>query len=750
MSSPNTLSIPQISSCPPPTVTSLAHALKKANPKGHCDPAESDHYVNLEARNGLVSTLPNGDDTVWKSFVRSVRATGDAPCFGMRSHILSPEQNYVLSEQKIPKRGAFVWSTYAQVYNEVSTIAAALRALGCTAGEMICIFAANQPRWATTALACMAQSLVVVPISQAAEKASLQNICDQTQTRCVFVSKEKLPALLEALPRSPSPLTLVGDSSENAGKRFKVVVFDADRRWQNVGDRVTDEAIAQAQVQYNVQLVRYSDLLKDFTPQPLASEPKANELCYLIYTSGTTGAGKGAMKSHGNLVADIAASRMHVQPNDKDVYCSYLPLDHVFETCALYMAVSCSMRVGFASGNIKIINEDLQLLRPTIFCGVPKVFDSMRTHFTSALHKQWWIAQAAFNLALWRQTENVKVGQRKSWYDVLLNPVAVKMGLDRARVIVSGAAPMPADLMLFMRTITPAKVITGYGMTECGTVSAMQTDDVRLDHVGPPLACVEVKLVSEKEMHYSTDHVDAAGNPEPEGEVLIHGPGVFMGYYKNEKETRQTLVTDPVTKKVWVHSGDIGRMGADGTLQIIDRKKNMLKLANGEYVALERLESKYKIPAVAQLWVYGNAHRNNLMAVVVPEREALVQWLIQQKLWTPAQQALHYGSPEFSEALARAVQDNYKAVQKHYLSALHAAEALLASQNEPLKKHEILKDIIVEADLDDMGQGFRVANGLITPTMKLKRKPLLDKYLGRLQQLYAVNGEPSKPGEVWT
>jgi len=250
-------------------------------------------------------------------------------------------------------------------------------------------------------------------------------------------------------------------------------------------------------------------------------------------------------------------------------------------------------------------------------------------------------------------------------------------------------------------------------MTEnCANATLALLADARAGHVGPPMPTTEVKLVDVPEMNYLS-----AQDP-PTGEICTRSVCNFSGYHKNKEETDKMLEADG-----WLHTGDIGRWNQDGTLSIIDRKKNIFKLAQGEYVAAEKIEmalskSKY----ISQPWVYGNSFFPQLVAVIVPDFSQLVP---------KAKEDGWYEEGMTFEAVA----DHPKAVE------LILAEVEAESKAAKLKSFEVPKKVVLEGTINELAQGFSIQNDCLTPTFKLKRPQLLKKYQEQIDKMYVALGE---------
>jgi long-chain acyl-CoA synthetase len=418
----------------------------------------------------------------------------------------------------------------------------------------------------------------------------------------------------------------------------------------------------------------------------------------------------------------------------EEVHLSYLPLAHIFETAAQTACYSAGGRVGFSQGNPKLLTLDLLCIRPTMLCGVPRVFDKMYKKIFGGVADASFIKRWLFNSGYSTQCENVrKSAPRSEFYDnKIFKPLAeAKLGLDRCRLIITGAAPCPPYLMEFLKVCIDCIVVQGYGMTEssAGATFQLQTDP-NTGHVGPPLPCNEIKLVDVPEMGYHS-----SDKPYPRGEVCVRGSNVFQGYYKAPDKTAETLVDG------WLHTGDIGRWNPNGSLSIIDRKKNIFKLSQGEYVAAEKIELVYaKCALVGQVWIYGNSFKSFLLAVVAPNAEPFYNVAV-EKGWMKSDLAL--GSDEFLAAFKAVFEGEHKDAAKKVIFEAMKLE------NKNLKGFEKVRDIVVEGELDATLAGFTEAKGTMTPTFKLRRPQLLRAYLKQLKEAYTANGEPPAADEVW-
>jgi len=326
-----------------------------------------------------------------------------------------------------------------------------------------------------------------------------------------------------------------------------------------------------------------------------------------------------------------------------------------------------------------------------------------------------------FDACLETKSQNLKRrGQLKhGLYDRLVfNKIKNGLGMDQLRIMISGSAPIGGTVMTFFRCMLGIPVVEGYGQTEgtAGATLGHPDDMTTVGHVGGPIGCCEIVLVDVPEMGYHSADRSHRGQPcAGRGEICIRGPNVFKGYYKDAEKTKET-----VDEEGWLHSGDIGLWRPDGTLQIIDRKKNIFKLSQGEYVAPEKIENILsRSPLIAQCFVYGDSFQSCLVAIVIPDEEPVSQWAAN------GSNGVSGSSNSFEDicknpALKDAIMDDIQRLSKE--NGLHGFETVRA--------------VYVDCAL------FSVENDLLTPTFKMKRQKIRDRYEKEIEELYAAIPPP--------
>ncbi|XP_053269241.1 long-chain-fatty-acid--CoA ligase 5 [Pleuronectes platessa] len=620
----------------------------------------------LEGSDNLISCCDEDARTLYEVFQRGLRVSGNGPCLGSRK----PGQPYR-------------WLKYKQVSERAEHLGSGLlhRGLKPNTDTFIGIFAQNRPEWIISELACYTYSMVVVPLYDTLGPEALVFIIDRAEISTVICDNlSKVETLLQNREKGLSPV-------------LKTIV---------VMDEFTSELVKRG-TSCGVDIVSMKDLedLGESNHQnPIP--PKPEDLSIVCFTSGTTGNPKGAMLTHENVVSNaagvIASFESAVVPNTQDVSISFLPLAHMFERVVQMVIYGAGARVGFFQGDIRLLPDDMKTLKPTIFPVVPRllnrVYDKVQSGAATTF-KKWLL-----NFAVERKYAEVKEGiirKNSIWDKLIFHKVQESLG-GRVRVMVTGAAPISPSVLNFLRAALGCQIFEAYGQTECtaGCTFTMP-GDATSGHVGAPLPCNIVKLVDVEEMNYFASN--------GEGEVCIKGLNVFRGYLKDPEKTAEAL-----DENGWLHTGDIGKWLPSGVLKIIDRKKNIFKLAQGEYIAPERIENVYiRSGPVAQVFVHGDSLQSCLVAVVVPDPDVL---------------------PDLGKSLGctGSVEElcKHTEIKKAILS-----DMTRLGKEAGLKSFEQVKDVYLHPEL------FSIENGLLTPTLKAKRNELKILFQPQIDKLYA-------------
>ncbi|KAH6820496.1 AMP-dependent synthetase and ligase family protein [Perilla frutescens var. hirtella] len=628
-------------------------------------------YRSIFAKDGFPEPTP-GLDSCWDIFRLSVDKYPNNRMLGRREIVDG-------------KPGKYSWMTYKEVYDIVVKVGNSIRSCGIEEGGRCGIYGANSPEWIISMEACNAHGLYCVPLYDTLGAGAIEFIICHAEVALAFVEEKKISELLKTFPGAASYLkTIVSFGKVNSQQK--------------------EEA-----EKYGVAIYSWDDFLslganKHFD----LPVKKKTDICTIMYTSGTTGDPKGVLISNNSIVTLIAGvKRLLESVNEsltvKDVYLSYLPLAHIFDRVIEECFINHGASIGFWRGDVKLLTEDIGELKPTIFCAVPRVLERIHSGLQQRISAGGFIKQTMFNFAYALKLRNMKKGRKHTEAAPLCDKVVfskVKQGLGgNVRLILSGAAPLASHVEEYLRVVSCSYVLQGYGLTEtcAGTFVSIPDELNMLGTVGPPVPNVDVCLKSVPEMGYD------ALSSIPCGEVCVRGDTLFSGYYKREDLTKEVFIDG------WFHTGDIGQWQTDGSLKIIDRKKNIFKLSQGEYVAVENLENIYGlVPSIESIWVYGNSFESCLVAVINPVKQAVEEW---------AQEAGESG--DFN-----ALCENPK-VKEYFLG-----ELARIGKEKKLKGFEFIKAV----HLDPVP--FDMERDLITPTFKKKRPQMLKYYEDAIDNMY--------------
>ncbi|GBG30027.1 Long-chain-fatty-acid--CoA ligase, putative [Hondaea fermentalgiana] len=636
--------------------------------------------------------------------------------------------------------GPYVSRTYGEFLGDMRLCAQKL-GHGKRRLERIGLFAKNCEEYAVAMLGALHAGVVVVPLYATLGSQAIRHIVRHAELSTVCVSEENLELVLRLKSTASAEPT---NEATRCECLERVYVFkdrtipETSPKHVNRGPR---HFLGVDILPFEV-LLREEDEAEDDNGEELKGTESTdgyterhvdeNDLSFILYTSGTTGDPKGVMLTQGGIIACASALCTTVVVREDDVHLSYLPLAHAFEIAVILAGIIRGASVGWYHGNVKELIEDAAALRPTLFIGVPRVFQRVQQVVQQQLQlKPLPIRRLCFH-ALRQQMRSTRKGHRLYLWDALVfRQVKAALG-GRVRLMCSGSAPLAPSVMEFVRVCFDVPLVEGYGLTEThGVCSAMYGGvggkfDQTVGHVGPPLACSEYKLESVPDLGYTIK------DPEgPRGEVLVRGPNIFRGYYKNEELTKEVLVDN------WFHTGDIGRFNPNGTLTIIDRKKNMFKLSQGEYVAAEKLEILLQsVPVVGQIFVYGNSYESVLVAIVVPDPQELLPRLRRGAVPEIPVSALPVLSKDLETWLGPYHELCSDAKFGPLINQYVLQEITTACEIEELAKFEYPRAIYIESRLNELLQGFSETNGMLTPTFKTKRNKIYEAYQDKIDGLY--------------
>jgi long-chain acyl-CoA synthetase len=558
----------------------------------------------------------------------------------------------------------WVKRSFAEVEKTVRDLALGLVDLGVGKGDKVSILANTRPEWTYFDFAALSIGATVVPIYQTNSPEECQYVLENSDAKVVVVEDdeqmEKIRAVRDRLPLLEHVVRMTG-AGEDAIALGDLAARGAGRdpaEWQQRWEEVSPD-----------------------------------DICTFIYTSGTTGPPKGCVISHGNYRAMLDMVNETSTIEGEDLTYLYLPLAHSFALLIQLGSFDLGATIAYWERDPLKIMPNLAELSPTYFPSVPRIFEKIYTLATSSMEKEGGLKKAVFDWSIrtgGRMRKAERAGRKPGFllrkqYEFADKKVLSKIrGLfgGKLRLAVSGAAPISPEILRFFDA-AGVLVLEGWGMTETSTAATISLpEDFKIGTIGKPFPGCKVKIAED-------------------GEILVKGPNVFQGYYKNEEATRETIVDG------WLHTGDLGAIDADGFITITGRKKDIIITAGGKNITPANLEAEIKQhPLVSQCVVVGD-RRPYLVALVTLDPEEAVAY------------ATEHGLPEDPAQLA-ADADVREAIEAH-----------LAKVNEKFARVEQVKKIAILPH--DLSQ----ENGELTPTLKVKRAVVAQKHEPEIEKLYA-------------
>ena len=558
-----------------------------------------------------------------------------------------------------------------EMVERAGNIALGLHSLGLRKGDKAAILSANSPEWTLFDAGCQFAGVVDVPIYTTTAPASVEYILNDARPRVFFLENREM-------------FERIGGFEDRCESLERFVLFDDE----GVGH---EKAITLAELEQRGAALREKrpDLIRR-----MLADCDPGEMATLIYTSGTTGEPKGVILSHNNIISNVIDAGEKYGFSERDVPLSVLPLSHVFERSAMYLYIYNGMSVHYAE-SIEKVPENLKEVRPTIFVGVPRIFEKVyakaklqAAQAGGAKEKIFeWAIDVAKEVALLRETREpipAALSLKHKIADRLVYTKLRDFFGGRLRFCITGGAALSDDIFLIFNG-AGIRIMQGYGLTETSPVlTSNNPEAVKLGTVGRPIRNVRVRVAQD-------------------GEIEATGPGVMLGYYKKEQATREAFTDDG-----WFHTGDIGEIDAEGYLKITDRKKELFKTSGGKYIAPSPIEQLLRSSRfVSQAVLIGN-ERKFASALIVPNFEMLDSYA-RHKGFGPMTPSEYCRDPRIIDLFARQIETVTKGLGKF----------------ETVKKFRLLdRELTVEG-------------GELTPTMKLRRRVVDEKYKALIDEMYA-------------
>ena len=563
-----------------------------------------------------------------------------------------------------------------ELFDRVRDFSLGLSDFGIRPGDRVALVSESRPEWTIADLAILTSGAVTVPVYPTLTAGQMQGILADSAARLVIVSDEAQAAKVRSVRRRLSAIeaVVVIDAADDGGADGVAAELPFAAMAARGHTRLmTEDGLGR----------RYREMAAGFDPDDVAT---------IIYTSGTTGEPKGVMLTHTNILSNIRASRQVISMTSDDTALSFLPLSHSFERAILYMYLYEGVTVAFAE-SLETIGRDLQAIAPTIMTGVPRVYEKVQARVLESVAQAPAIRRKIFEWAIGvgrSRTSLEAAGRRVPWHVRLQDRLADRLVFTkirartggRLRLIISGAAALgraPAEF--FCAVGMP--IVEGYGLTETAPVLSINPPEaIRIGTVGKAIPGVELILA-------------------PDGELLARGPNIMPGYYGKPEATAEVI------RDGWFHTGDIGKIDADGYVTITDRKKDLLVTSGGKNVAPQPIEARLKTsPLVAEAVLLGDGRRF-IAALLLPDR------------------------PRLEERVRRAgnrVETLERLVARDDVRALY--QGVIDEVNQELASFEQIKRF------DLLSVELSIAGGELTPTMKVRRRVVAARWQDTIESLY--------------
>ncbi len=599
--------------------------------------------------------------------------------------------------------GTWKATTWGQFQQRVRKAARGIFDVGLVPGDRLAILGPTKPAWGIYDLAAQLAGVVSFGIYPKQSVQQIRYLLEHSEAKLVFVhGEDELDNVVSACDGLETVRHIVP---------WSMALFEAS---QSRDVRITSPERFEAQA---LDEAKVEQVLAEITP---------SETAILVYTSGTTGPPKAAMISHENVLAVLTSNAEITEMFEDDVTLSFLPMAHVAERVAgFYGRMSSGVATAYATSIATVLSE-LSEVQPTLFGSVPRIYEKAYAKIHSELEKKPPVVQKLFALAS-------KVAREASHYktkdEPLPFPLSLKWALadkvifnkvrgafgGRVRWSMTGAAPIAVEILEFFWG-AGLPIFEAYGMTEATVIThANRPGCTKLGTVGRCADAMQTKIADD-------------------GEVLVRGPFVFVGYFKNEEATANTVIDG------WLHTGDIGSVDADGYLRITDRKKHIIITAGGKNIAPANIENaiKHQSPRISQVHAHGDK-RPYISAIVAPSPIESLELGVQHGVVTHAELEERTAelmdnptgrSEALNEALGRVV------VLAAYIDCVRAA---VRRGNEQLANHEKVRRFAI------LNRDFSQEQGELTPTMKLKRRAVEEKYQDTLERIYTEDGFALQP-----
>ncbi|KAI1978533.1 long-chain fatty acid-CoA ligase [Ophidiomyces ophidiicola] len=651
------------------------------------------------AKDGLKRSPDPEIATLYDNLRWSAKKYGNKKAVGSRklikTHVETRKVKKLIDgvEQEVDKDWTYYeYSGYTFMsYTEFETLAlqmgAGLRKLGHEKDSRVHLFSATSAHWLSLALGAGSQSITIVTAYDSLGEDGLKHSLLETHSSTIFLDPHLIPVITNVLKDA---------------KDIKHVIYDTS-------SEVKPEHLEKLKTEFpHVTSMSFEDLRKlgeDNLVEPVP--PSRDDLCCIMYTSGSTGPPKGVPLRHRNVVAAMAGADTvvgeHLGPND--TLLTYLPQAHILEFVFENICLFWGGTMGYGSPktlsdtSMRNCKGDIKELKPTILVGVPMVWESVKKGILGNVNKSSAIIKALFWGGLATKSFLMSTGLPGAGIiDAIVFEKLKEATGGRLRLMLTGGGPISKDTQRFL-SMSICPMIGGYGLTETSAMGGLNDPMTwNADAIGEIPASVEIKLVDFLDAGYST-----ANNP-PQGEIWIRGESVAECYFENENETKAAFSDG------WFMTGDIGEFDKHGHIKIIDRKKNLVKSLNGEYIALEKLESIYRSAhIVANICIYAAPDQSKPVAIIVPAEPALHQLAKDNGIEGDSIGTL---------------------VHNAKLNSIILREMQAAGRAGGLRPFEIIEGVVLS------DEEWTPQNGFTTAAQKLQRRKIVSKFQKDIDHAY--------------
>lgn len=575
--------------------------------------------------------------------------------------LLQRRKQDTTTAQRYKRFGLWQSITWAAHVEKVNSLARKLIDLGVSSGEKVAILCENRPEWLVSDLAIQSAGGVSVGIYTTSSPEQVKYVLEHSDSvGLILENAEQIEKWLEIRNSLPNIKWVIAIEPEG---------FEEVLAWADV--------MTEAKALYTKDAKPVEERIKAISTDNTA---------LLMYTSGTTGYPKGVMLSHKNLLWAIDSIIQTLGYNDQDEIISYLPLSHIVERNGSYAHIKTGLKISFVE-NLDTFAQNLQEVRPTVLFAVPRIWEKMHSlvelhmleaHFLKKLMYHWAMRAVAGKTQGVGKTRGIAAGLANI---TVVRWLKYRLGLDRVRLAVSGAAPISPNILSYFRALD-IDIREGYGMTENTGQASIHQKSFELGTVGEPFFGVELKIADD-------------------GEILTRSDGTMQGYFKNPEATAEVM------QDGWLHTGDIGEINDGGQLTITDRKKDIIITAGGKNIAPQKIENLLKASIFINDAVVIGDKRKYLSALLVLDEDNISKWASDHQIIYTTYSDL-VSNKEINDVIDKEVSD----------------------VNKQLARVETIKRFAI------LPKRLHYEDGEVTATLKVKRSSIAQKYTELIESLY--------------